>query len=259
VSDEAEGHEPGSEPDRGFFSRFERALEPGISAVRAVEQRVVTPAWRSVTGGESRVPVTLAVSATIALQLALPARVAGHPRWLFPAAAAVVLVVLVLVNPLRVDRESPLLRGVGFVLIVVMSAGNAASAARLIIDLLEGEGIHDATRLLLTGGGIWLTNVVVFALWYWELDRGGPAARARGTLPYPDFVFPQMASPELAPPEWEPGFVDYFYVSFTNATAFSPTDTMPMSAWAKLTMMAQSGISLGTLALVIARAVNILR
>ncbi|MFN8036370.1 MAG: hypothetical protein U0V73_10585 [Acidimicrobiia bacterium] len=99
----------------------------------------------------------------------------------------------------------------------------------------------------------------MFALWYWEFDRGGPLDRAAGVQPYPDFLFPQMASPELAPPDWEPGFVDYLYVSFTNATAFSPTDTMPMTQWAKLTMLVQSAISVIAVALVIARAVNILR
>ena len=104
-----------------------------------------------------------------------------------------------------------------------------------------------------------LHNVVVFALWYWELDRGGPVARAQATSQYPDFVFPQMLTPELAPTHWESAFVDYLYLSFTNATAFSPTDVLPLSRWAKLTMMVQSAVSLATVALVIARAVNILQ
>jgi hypothetical protein len=140
-----------------------------------------------------------------------------------------------------------------------MSLSNAASGARLIVDLVRGQGILDPTRLLLTGGAIWLTNVIVFGIWYWEFDRGGPIERAAGTQPYPDFVFPQMTNPELAPVDWEPGFVDYLYVSFTNAMAFSPTDAMPMTRWAKLTMLAQSIISVITLVLVIARAVNILK
>ena len=101
--------------------------------------------------------------------------------------------------------------------------------------------------------------MIVFSLWYWDLDRGGPVARAHAMRAHPDFLFPQMASPELAPPDWEPLFVDYFYTSFTNATAFSPTDVMPLSRWAKLAMMLQSAVSLATLALVIARAVNILK
>jgi hypothetical protein len=140
-----------------------------------------------------------------------------------------------------------------------MSAANVASGVRLIADLLRGQGIHDPTELLLTGGAIWLTNVTVFALWYWEFDRGGPVARAVAPRRYPDFLFPQMTSPELAPPGWSPTFVDYLYTSFTNATAFSPTDVLPLSRWAKLTMMGQSAISLVIAALVVARAVNILR
>ena len=102
--------------------------------------------------------------------------------------------------------------------------------------------------------------MIVFGLWYWEFDRGGPVARARADKPYPDFLFPQMSSPaELTPPDWEPEFVDYLYMSFTNATAFSPTDVMPLSRWAKLTMLAQSLVSIVTVALVVARAVNILK
>ena len=93
---------------------------------------------------------------------------------------------------------------------------------------MRGEGIRDPAELLLTGAAIWFTNVIVFGLWYWEFDREVRGASG-GSSPYPDFLFPQMTSPELAPPDWEPGFVDYLYVSFTNATAFSPTDVMPMT------------------------------
>ena len=112
---------------------------------------------------------------------------------------------------------------------------------------------------MITGGAIWLTNVIVFALWYWEVDRGGPAARANARKTHPDFLFAQMSSPELVDKDWEPTFVDYLFLSFTNATAFSPTDVLPLTRWAKLTMMLQSAVSLSTVALVIARAVNILR
>jgi hypothetical protein len=116
---------------------------------------------------------------------------------------------------------------------------------------------NDAGALLSTGAAIWLTNIIAFAVWYWQFDRGGPAAHARRALP--DFQSVQMQNPDLAHPEWEPQFVDYLYLSFTNATAFSPTDVMPLSRWAKLTMLGQSLVSLVTLALVIARAVNILK
>ena len=151
-----------------------------------------------------------------------------------------------------------LLRGLGLAVIATLSVANGYSAERLIEHLLRG-GESDASRLLLTGGAIWLTNVIAFALWYWEFDRGGPVARALAMRPYPDFQFPQMENPELAPKDWEPLFVDYLYLSFTNATAFSPTDVLPLTRWAKLTMMVQSAVSLTTVALVIARAVNTLR
>jgi len=143
-------------------------------------------------------------------------------------------------------------------LIAVLTATNAWSAGRLIRHLVAGDKVT-ARALLGAGAAIWFTNVIAFAMWYWELDRGGPARRAQGTADAPpDFVYPQMTSPELSPRGWAPAFVDYFYLSFTNATAFSPTDTMPMSRWAKLMMMVQSGISLVVVGLVIARAVNVL-
>src|SRR5258708_19901700 len=127
-----------------------------------------------------------------------------------------------------------------------MSLSNATSGARLIVDLVRAEGIKDPAQLLLTGGAIWLTNVIVFGLWYWEFDRGGAVERAAGTQPYPDFVFPQMTSPELAPPDWEPGFIDYLYVSFTNAMAFSPTAPMPIPRSANLPLLTPPSTPLPT-------------
>jgi uncharacterized membrane protein len=174
--------------------------------------------------------------------------------------ALLLLVGLTVANPTRIDRQSRALRSLSLLLIAIISIANAATAARLIVDLVRGTGIRTPSELLLTGAAIWLTNVIVFGLWYWEFDRGGPVARAHAVKQYPDFLFPQMGSPpELTPPDWEPEFVDYLYFSFTNATAFSPTDVMPLSRWAKLTMLAQSAVSLITVALVIARAVNILK
>ena len=104
-----------------------------------------------------------------------------------------------------------------------------------------------------------INRVIVFGFWYWQFDRGGPARRALGHRPYADFLFPQMTDLELTSPDWEPQFFDYLYKSFTNAAAFSPTDVMPLSRWAKVLFLMQSGISLMTAALVVARAVNILR
>jgi hypothetical protein len=110
----------------------------------------------------------------------------------------------------------------------------------------------------LSGVVLWCTNVLLFGLWYWEVDRGGPSARLRNERDVPDFMFPQMISPQWAPPNWMPQLIDYLYLSLTNATAFSPTDTMPMTPTAKWLMSAQSLASLVTVGLVVARAVNIL-
>jgi uncharacterized membrane protein len=112
--------------------------------------------------------------------------------------------------------------------------------------------------LLLGGGEIWVINILAFALVYWELDRGGPAARAHAVSDLPDFLFQQMQSPGFAPHDWKPAFVDYVYLSFTNATAFSPTDVMPLSRWAKLTMLVQAAVALVIVVLVVARAINAL-
>ncbi len=240
------------------LSRLERLIAHPASAVHAAEGRGEA-AWRRATREEPRVQVTIGVVIAIGLMLALPARVANHPRWILPTLAVVLLVGVFIAKSARFERRAQVLRAVSLALIAVMSLSNAASAGRLIVDLVRAEGIRDPAQLLLTGAAIWLTNVIVFGLWYWEFDRGGPVGRASGTRPYPDFVFPQMTSPDLTTPDWEPGFVDYVYTSFTNAMAFSPTDTMPMTRWAKLTMLAQSLISVVTVALVIARAVNILK
>lgn len=240
-----------------LLKRFERLISPEVTVLRGAED-VLVPAWRRVTQGEPRWPVSLGILVAIAMQLALPNRFATHPRWLLPVLEAALLVGLVAANPRRVDKELPQLRAASVLLIAVMSLANAWSAVRLVVDLVRA-GHTTAGQLLLSGADIWLTNVIVFTLWYWELDRGGPVARAHAPREHPDFLFAQMDSPELAPPDWEPGFVDYMYLSFTNATAFSPTDVLPLSRWAKLTMMVQSAVSVVTVALVIARAVNILQ
>jgi uncharacterized membrane protein len=221
--------------------------------------RFCTPAWLRPTQGEARWPVMLAVLSAIGLQLALPARLAIPPRWLLPVLETALLVILTVANPKRINHERRWLRMTSLTLVGVASIANTYSAARLIWRLVHGEEGADAPPLLATGGAVWLTNVIIFALWYWEFDRGGPAARVHAVRVYPDFQFPQMLAPDTAHPDWEPTFVDYFYLSFTNATAFSPTDTMPMTRWAKMTMLTQSAVSLATVALVIARAVNILK
>ena len=165
---------------------------------------------------------------------------------------------LFIINPGRISKHKRERWILGVGLTGVMTLSNIASAVRLIQSLIHGT-VNNANDLLSFGGSIWLTNIVVFALWYWEFDRGGPGARAQALDPYPDFLFPQMSSPEYAPADWAPSFFDYLYVSFTNASAFSPTDVLPVSRWAKMLMMIQSATSLITVGLVIARAVNILK
>jgi hypothetical protein len=223
-------------------------------------RRFEPPAWRRRTRGEPRWAVMLVLLVAICVQLALPDRLTISPHWLLPALELLLMAALVVADPhLRVERHTPLLRTLGLMLAGAVSVANGGSAGLLVHDLLRGDSGVSATGLLMAGAGVWLTNVIAFSLWYWEWDRGGPAARAMGTHAYPDLLFPQMQQQGIAPPDWEPQYPDYLFVAFTNATAFSPTDTMPLSRWTKLLMTMQSVVSLLTLALVIARAVNVLQ
>jgi len=247
--------------------RFRRGSDPWQAWIRNAERLAATrtgdfeiPAWMRKTRGEHRWPVTISVIAAIVLQLLLPAHLTRPlPAGLLPALEGALLIGLAIANPVRIERRGPMVRAASIALILVITFANAASAVLLIRAILDGQAGNGAGALLASGASIWATNVVAFALWYWEFDRGGPVRRAQGVSRLPDLMFPQMAAPELAPPDWEPQFVDYLYLSFTNATAFSPTDVMPLARWAKLTMLVQSAVSLAIGALVIARAVNILR
>lgn len=240
------------------LGRIEALLAPARGELTAAERRL-TPAWRRATRGERRWASSCSVLAVVAIQLALPDRLAGHPQWLMPAIELALLICLFAINPVRIERGTPAYRGLGLVLTLSIAGSNAYSAYRLVRGLVRGTEHAAAGTLLLTGGGIWLVNMIIFGLLYWELDRGGPAARAAGLRDVPDFLFVQMQSPELAPAHWEPTFLDYFYLSFTNSTAFSPTDVMPVTRWAKMLMLIQSAVSLLTVVLVVARAVNILQ
>jgi hypothetical protein len=217
------------------------------------------PAWKRRTDGEQRWPAAVAVGALIALEWLLPERLSLGPRWLFPGLQVVIIVVIVAADPGRMRKSSPMLRTLSLLLIGVASLGNVYSVGRLVTDIVGRHDTGSAADLLMAGGGIYLINVLTFAVWFWELDRGGPAERAAASDPYPDFLFPPMTSPDMAHKNWEPYFLDYFYVAFTNATAFSPTDTLPLSRWAKFAMALESAIALVTAALVIAKAVNALQ
>ena len=203
--------------------------------------------------------VTIAIVVAIGLMLLAPVSGRESPALGAPGARGAPADRRVRCEVGAPERRTRALRLASLSLIGVMSVGERDIGRPPHRRPGAGAGIPNPPQLLLTGGTIWLTNVIVFGLWYWEFDRGGVVERAAGSKPYPDFVFPQMTSPELAPPDWEPGFVDYLYMSFTNAMAFSPTDVMPMTRWAKLTMLSQSIVSVVTVVLVIARAVNILR
>jgi hypothetical protein len=200
----------------------------------------------------------LVVLAAIALQLVLPDRLTLGPYWLLPAVEGLLLVGLAVVSPHPRMRHTPLRRQIAMGLIALVSAVNVFSLIELTHFLLQGGRAH-GRPLVFSGVALWVTNVLLFGLWYWELDRGGPVERAHSTGGPPDFLFPQMAdAARFTRPNWVPGLIDYLYVSFTNATAFSPTDTMPLSATAKSLMTAQSVVSLLIVVLVVARAVNIL-
>ncbi len=202
--------------------------------------------------------MAVAVFAAILLQVGAPH--AGRVRgWqVFPALELILLAFLIVADPGRIDRRGPRMRRLTLTLIVVMTIGTMAGATILMYDIIAEAGEVSATSLLGRGAAIWFTNVIVFSLWYWELDRGGPAERAAGSDIPLSFAFPENAMPELADQGWTPRYSDYLYLAFTNATAFSPTDTLPVRTWAKMTMMLQSAVSLVVAILVIARAINVL-
>ena len=236
--------------------RAERMAEPKLSN-RASPSRL-EPAWRRANQGEHRLVVALAVVVAIGLELILPQEFMIRPRWLLPTLEVALLIGLVAANPDRINRTSRALRTGSVALIALISLANAWSSGELINSLINGTAGQNAALLLARGASVYVTNIIVFALWYWEWDRGGPVSRAKGLRRYPDFMFPQMTHPELAPPDWVPAFLDYLYLSFTNATAFSPTDVMPLAKWPKMLMLLQSAVSLLTVAMIVARAVNIL-
>lgn len=202
--------------------------------------------------GEARWPGALAIVCALVLYVALPPQFTLLP-WLLPFLEISLLLPLMITKPYRDSRESLLVQSLSIFIIALINIANFISLILLAHFLVAGAQIN-GQDLLLDGVNIWLTNIIVFGLWYWELDRGGPAKNR--SYP-PDFLFPQMGLPQMFE-QWTPHFVDYFYCAFTNATAFSPTDTMPLSPKAKTLMLIQSLTSFITVALIVSRAVNIL-
>jgi uncharacterized membrane protein len=205
-------------------------------------------------------PAQATVLAAIGLQLLLPARLTVGPTWLLPALEGVLLIGLSMATPRELEYDSThrRRRAVALSLTAFVSAANIVSLGALAHFLLHNQAVNDGHQLIISGMLIWLTNFLIFGLWYWELDRGGPGLRAGGRDGAPDFLFPQMTDDRIQPRDWRPVFIDYLYVSLTNATAFSPTDTMPLTAKAKAIMGVQSLVSLVTLGLIVSRAVNVL-
>jgi uncharacterized membrane protein len=231
------------------------ADEPDAAIASTGEQ---APSWQQQSQAESRWPMAIAVLVSVAMQFALPNRHVLSPSFLFPAVEVVLLVALVIGDPGRIDRRSIALRRITLALVAIMTLDNLAAVVELVRDILDGSKFDTGPVLLATGAAIWLTNVIAFSLWYWLLDRGGPAARAAGEPSPPAFVFTEMQSGDLVAEGWAPQYFDYFYLAFTNATAFSPTDTLPLRRWAKELMVVQSSISLVVAVMIIARAVSIL-
>jgi hypothetical protein len=233
--------------------------EPIDGGFRASQTTAGELAWGVASPPRSHWPARLAILAALILYLLLPDAVIVGPRYLVPALEVAALATLSVATPHRTTEQSGLRRVLATGLIALVTVANLFNLGLLIHGLLGGGTQASGRQLILASIAIWVTNVIVFALWYWELDRGGPLARHDVEHREPDFLFPQMATPGAGRPTWAPAFIDYLYVSLTNATAFSPTDTMPMTAAAKALMAVQALGSLLTVAMVAARAVNILR
>jgi uncharacterized membrane protein len=211
----------------------------------------------STVSPEPRWPASLALVVCAALYVVLPDRLVVGPHWLLP-----VLVVLPLA-PLSARKhrhpdESTWIRHATIGLIALVTLANVTSMALLVHHLLVSQ-VSQGRQLIYSAVAVWLTNVIVYGLWFWEVDRGGPHRRASGEKLQSDLQFPQMENPNLAPEHWRPHFTDYLYTSFANGTSFAPADAMPLTFRMKALFTTESIVSLVTIAVVAARAVNILR
>jgi len=197
-----------------------------------------------------------AVLVAIILQSTAPENGRIVRWWVVPAIELLLLAVAMVRDPGRIDRRGPGSQRATIALAAVMTIATVGGIIVLIVDILDTNFIVTPNSILGRGAALWVTNVIAFSFWYWIFDRGGPGDRAAGSGIAPSFAFPENATPELAPDGWQPRYHDYLYLSFTNATAFSPTDTLPVQAWAKMAMLAESVLSLITAIMVIARAIN---
>jgi hypothetical protein len=192
--------------------------------------------------------------------VALPARYRIQPQWILPTVLFVLVAALIIGDPGRIDRQRRWLRVTTAVVVAALTLANLVAAVRLVHDILTNSKTfaNNPNGLLATGAVVWATNIIAFALWYWDLDRGGAAARSRRPNRAPAFVFPEMLHTQVIAQPWTPRFIDYLSLAFWTATAFSPTDVSAIRPWAKLLMMVEAVASLALAALVVARAVNVL-
>jgi len=202
---------------------------------------------------EPRWPAFIALMAGACLHYALPERLSVGPDWALPAVMAVLLV------PIIASRQRGWLIAARNLTFIAVGALTMALIASLTL-LIQGLPAHKDTpgTLLRSAAVLWVTNVLVFSLWYWKLDAGGPLGRDNTVGPIKSsFLFPQMVR-QPADDDWSPGYLDYLFLAFNTSTAFSPTDTAVLDGWAKVLTMLQSLISLTVLALLAARAINVL-
>ena len=210
--------------------------------------------------GEHWWPVATAIIAAAGLHVALPARYRVQPAWVVPVVLLALLAVLIAGDPGRIDRQKTWLRVVTGTVITFITVASLLAAVRLVVDILTNNKLfaHNPTGLLATGGVVWATTVIAFGLWYWDLDRGGAAARAHHPDRNPAFVFPEMLHTDYTGADWVPQFIDYLSLSFWTATAVSPTDISAIKPWAKALMMLEAAGSIALAVLVIGYAVNLL-
>jgi hypothetical protein len=209
--------------------------------------------------GEPRWAMAATVLAAEAIHATLPTQIRSIGQvWVYPTVVIGALIVLVIGDPGRIDKRDAWLRVVTGGLITFITVVNASSAIHLVRLIIINARLGTGTRLLGSGAAIWAINVIAFGLWYWDLDQGGAAERATGTIRLPAFLFPEMSSPELVKENWYPSMIDYLHLSFSTATALGPTDVSAIKHWSKLLVIFESGISLLLGVLVVARAVNLL-
>lgn len=210
-------------------------------------------------GDEPRWPPALAILVVIFLLATLPGHVTALPVWVSYLAA---LAVLVPMAGVALTRGNILWLRIERAIIILLATVYVANTIAELADMIGVVTLHpsgnNAFSLLSSSVAIWIANVLIFSLLYWQIDRGGPYARASKSSAKPDWVFPQPATPEDLPPDWRPLFLDYLYLGYNTATAFSPTDALPLTHRAKMLMMIESTISLLTMVIILSRAINII-